>query len=95
MQAFRAAYSSKSGFRLKATFWLDATLLISFCALETVPFTGLVLHEWLGLALVGILVVNPMKKPAATRIAPVSSKPNHSNWSIRCNDTRLILCRLF
>lgn len=38
--------------RLKATFWLDVALLLFFCALETVPFTGLVIHEWLGLALV-------------------------------------------
>lgn len=35
-------------------FWLDVTLLLLVCALETVPFTGLVLHEWLGLALVGL-----------------------------------------
>ena len=32
------------------TFWLDVTLLLAFCALETVPFTGLVVHEWVGLA---------------------------------------------
>ena len=32
------------------TFWLDAALLLAFCALETVPFTGLVVHEWLGIA---------------------------------------------
>ena len=38
--------------RLKTTFWLDVTLLVSFCAMQTVPFTGLVLHEWLGLAMV-------------------------------------------
>ncbi|HUA84239.1 MAG TPA: DUF4405 domain-containing protein [Bryobacteraceae bacterium] len=36
-------------------FWLDMTLLASLCALQTVPFTGLVLHEWLGLALVGMV----------------------------------------
>ncbi|MBV8729243.1 MAG: DUF4405 domain-containing protein [Acidobacteriia bacterium] len=41
--------------RLKTTFWLDVTLLVSLCALQTVPFTGLVLHEWLGLALVGMV----------------------------------------
>jgi hypothetical protein len=41
--------------RLKTTFWLDVTLLVSVCALQTVPFTGLVLHEWLGLATVGMV----------------------------------------
>ena len=38
--------------RLRITFWLDVTLLVSVCALQTVSFTGLVLHEWLGLAMV-------------------------------------------
>ena len=41
--------------RLKTTFWLDATLLFSVCALQTVRFTGLFLHEWLGLAMVGMV----------------------------------------
>jgi hypothetical protein len=41
--------------RLKTTFWLDVTLLVSVCALQTVRFTGLVIHEWLGLAMVGMV----------------------------------------
>lgn len=41
--------------RLTVAFWLDATLLVSVCALQTVSFTGLVLHEWLGLAMVGMV----------------------------------------
>ena len=41
--------------RLKITFCLDLTLLASFCALQTVSFTGLALHEWLGLAMVGMV----------------------------------------
>jgi hypothetical protein len=41
--------------RLKITFWLDVTLLVSVCALQDVPFTGLVLHEWLGLAMIGMV----------------------------------------
>lgn len=44
--------------RLQTTFWLDVALLILVCALETVPFTGLVLHEWLGLATAGIVVAH-------------------------------------
>ena len=42
--------------RLKMTFWLDVTLLVSICALQTVRFTGLVVHEWLGLAMVGMVL---------------------------------------
>jgi hypothetical protein len=41
--------------RLKTTFWLDVALLVSVCALQTVSFTGLVVHEWLGLAMVGMV----------------------------------------
>ncbi len=44
--------------RLKITFWLDVTLLVSICALQTVRFTGLVLHEWLGLAVVGMVLAH-------------------------------------
>jgi hypothetical protein len=40
------------------TFWLDVTLLVSLCALQTVSFTGLVVHEWLGLAMVGMVLVH-------------------------------------
>ena len=41
--------------RLKTTFWLDVALLSSVSALQTVRFTGLVVHEWLGLAVVGMV----------------------------------------
>ncbi len=44
--------------RLKITFWLDVTLLVSVCALQTVSFTGIVLHEWLGLAMVGMVLAH-------------------------------------
>jgi hypothetical protein len=44
--------------RLKTTFWLDVTLLVSVCVLQTVRFTGLVLHEWLGLAMVGMVLAH-------------------------------------
>jgi hypothetical protein len=44
--------------RLKMTFWLDVTLLISVCALQSVSFTGLVLHEWLGLGIVGMILAH-------------------------------------
>ena len=41
--------------RLKVTFWLDVALLVSVCVLPTVSFTGLILHEWLGLAMVAMV----------------------------------------
>lgn len=41
--------------RLKVTFWLDAMLAISVCVLQTVPGTGLVIHEWLGLAVIAMV----------------------------------------
>jgi len=43
---------------LKITFWLDVALLVSVCVLQTVSFTGLVLHEWLGLATVGMVLAH-------------------------------------
>jgi hypothetical protein len=44
--------------RLKITVSLDVILLVSICALQTVRFTGLVLHEWLGLAMVGMVLAH-------------------------------------
>jgi cytochrome b len=44
--------------RLQITFWLDMALLVSICALQTVRFTGLVIHEWLGLAMVGMVLAH-------------------------------------
>ena len=46
--------------RLKIMFWLDMTLLIAVCALQDVSFTGLFLHEWLGLAMVGMVLAHLM-----------------------------------
>ncbi len=42
--------------RLQWIYLLDTTLLISALALQTVNFTGLIIHEWLGLA-TAILIV--------------------------------------
>lgn len=44
--------------RLQIMFWLDVLLLVSICALQTVRFTGLVLHEWLGIAVLGMVLVH-------------------------------------
>lgn len=44
--------------RLKTTFWLDLALLVSVIVLQTAGFTGLVLHEWLGLAMVVMVVAH-------------------------------------
>jgi hypothetical protein len=44
--------------RLKTTFWLDVMLLVSVSALQTVRFTGLVFHEWLGLLIAAMVLVH-------------------------------------
>jgi Domain of unknown function (DUF4405) len=48
----------KQHWRLKTTFWLDIVLLVSVCMLESVRFTGLVIHEWLGLAIVAMVLAH-------------------------------------
>ena len=44
--------------RLQLIFLLDATLLLCICALETLSFTGLILHEWIGLAIAVMIVAH-------------------------------------
>lgn len=56
--ATTAEAARPASWRLKITFWLDLTLLVSICALQTVRFTGLVIHEWLGLAVVGMVLAH-------------------------------------
>jgi hypothetical protein len=55
---YRQESAKTAHWRLKMTFWLDVTLLVSVCALQTVRFTGLVLHEWLGLAMVAMVLAH-------------------------------------
>jgi len=49
------APAKPAAWRLKTTFGLDAALMGSVCALQTVRFTGLVIHEWLGLAMIAMI----------------------------------------
>jgi hypothetical protein len=49
---------SRPTWRLKTTFWLDISLLVSVIALQTVRFTGLVVHEWLGLAVIAMVLAH-------------------------------------
>ncbi len=42
--------------RLRWIFLLDTALLLGACILQAVNFTGLIIHEWLGLA-IGILII--------------------------------------
>jgi len=44
--------------RIRIVFWLDLTLLLSICALETLGFTGLVIHEWLATGLIALIFVH-------------------------------------
>ena len=48
----------KQRWRLRMTFLLDIMLLVSVCMLESVGFTGLVIHEWLGLAIVVMVLAH-------------------------------------
>lgn len=50
--------AKSAAWRLKVTFWLDMAMLVSICALQTIDFTGLVLHEWLGLAMVAMVLAH-------------------------------------
>ena len=50
--------AKSAAWRFTMTFWLDVTMLLSICALQTVRFTGLVLHEWLGLATVAMVLAH-------------------------------------
>jgi len=43
---------------LTLVFWLDFSLLLVFAALEAVSFTGLLLHEWLGIAVSVLILVH-------------------------------------
>jgi cytochrome b561 len=58
MVAATAQSAKPAQLRLKITVWLDVTLLASICALQTIRFTGLVLHEWLGLAVAGMILAH-------------------------------------
>lgn len=44
--------------RNRLSLWLDTTLLLVTCALMVTPFTGIPLHEWLGIALVPALLLH-------------------------------------
>jgi len=44
--------------RVQAVFFLDSTLLLGMCALESVSFTGLRLHEWLAITMVALILVH-------------------------------------
>lgn len=46
------------GWGIRARFVVDVVLTLSFVALMSVPFTGLLLHEWWGIALIGVIVVH-------------------------------------
>ena len=44
--------------RTQLALWLDVTLLVSICLLESVTFTGLSIHEWLALLIVGFVLLH-------------------------------------
>lgn len=44
--------------RIQMVFWLDLTLLVLMCAVQSVTFTGLSLHEWMAITIIGMIVVH-------------------------------------
>src|ERR1700735_1150516 len=53
-----AAFSRLRDVLLRVTFWLDAGLLAGFCLVESTGFTGMIVHEWLGIALAAMVLVH-------------------------------------
>ncbi len=74
--------------RLRLIFLLDATLLIAICALETVNFTGLILHEWLGLLMPFLILAHLLFSwtwIAATTRRLFSSRSGRADTRTRIN----------
>lgn len=47
-----------SGWGIRPRLIVDLVLTVSFVALMSVPFTGLLLHEWWGIVLIGVIIVH-------------------------------------
>jgi cytochrome b len=68
-------------------FWLDVALLVAICGLEQIPFTGALVHEWLGLAFIGMIVIHLLLSwgwiASQTRqLLPVASGRALANYSL-------------
>jgi hypothetical protein len=83
--AARREPAKPAHWRFKITFLLDVTLLVSICALQTARFTGLVLHEWLGLAMVGMVLAHLLLALELDCLAEPASSP--CNPSARASTT--------
>ena len=70
--------------RLKLVFTMDAALLLSACALENVPFTGLKLHEWIALA-TGVLILVHMMLSWTWIVATLRRLTTPASWRARFN----------
>jgi hypothetical protein len=73
--------------RIQLNFWLDLTLLISVCALEAVTFTGLTLHEWLGVATAGLILIHLSMawawiSTSSRRLASVNANRTRINYAL-------------
>ncbi len=75
--------------RIQTVFWLDLTLLVGMCALQSVSFTGLSLHEWLALAilcpiLVHILLSWTWIDASSRRLAAAQGARTRVNYLLNC-----------
>jgi hypothetical protein len=73
--------------RIQLTFWLDLTLLFSVCALEAITFTGLSLHEWLGVATTGLILFHLLMSWAwisasSRRLAAADASRTRVNYAL-------------
>ena len=73
--------------RIQLTFWLDLTLLFSVCALEAVTFTGLSLHEWLGVAVTGLILIHLLMSwvwisASSRRLAAADASRTRINYAL-------------
>jgi cytochrome b561 len=71
--------------RFRFTFLLDLVMLISACALQIVPFTGGLAHEWLGLAFGAMMIVHlllswPWVAAQSTRLFTAKSLRTWANY---------------
>jgi predicted ferric reductase len=73
--------------RIQLIFWLDLTLLVSVCALESITFTGLSLHEWLGMATIALILIHLLMSWAwiavsSRRLAATNANRTRINYAL-------------
>jgi len=76
------------------------TLLVSVCAVPAVPFTGLFLHEWLGLAIIGMVFAHMLLSwswiaSASRRLFAVQSLRTRINYLLNLSLFAAVTATIF